>query len=278
MRVLSLTFTYSWLLANLAGASPAGQLSRRDTSKTISTYLSGVSLNVPQTDAAAALPAITTVSADWNVPWIQRGHLDLFWPDYRHLLAQWVGIMGQTAQNNGNDGSSPFLQAGTATMLNGDGDTTVYAWYEWYPARSHRVTDLDVKPGDDMHVEVKVYTPTTGHVYMKNLRTGQEHDADVTADKPEEADFQIWTGDGTAHFLLEWQVAQNDRAEVPVFNNVTFSNILALDRSAKAFDLSTGTGDYYDMTDANRNVAKSQEIDGKSLVVYSPDGKTWVPS
>lgn len=110
-----------------------------------------------------------------------------------------------------------------------------------------------------------------------NQHTGQEYEKDVTADSPQDPEFLICLGYGTAQFFQEWVIA-DDRTELPVFNNVTFTNIEAIDRRSGHFDLGTGTQDYWNMIDAGRPVALPEEIDSSSFVVYSPEGSTWTPS
>ncbi|KAI2637599.1 hypothetical protein GGS26DRAFT_587971 [Hypomontagnella submonticulosa] len=61
---------------------------------------------------AMTSPAVRTVSAEWNVPWIKvRDGLDLSNLENRHSLAQWVGIIGFECRNSS---WFPFLRAGTA--------------------------------------------------------------------------------------------------------------------------------------------------------------------
>ncbi|KAI1374906.1 concanavalin A-like lectin/glucanase [Hypoxylon crocopeplum] len=267
MYLPSLAHAFFWLLAI-------------STRAYVCPFLGGAVIDVDQVEGTgngASQPAIRTVSAEWNVPWTKANpHADLKDSGNRHSLAQWVGILGNMCDNSS---WYPFLQAGTATQIDENGATTVNAWVEWFPAGAHVIPEqnMTVSPGDQMRVEVNVYTHITGHVSMKNLRTGQEYEADVKADSPEDPRFQICLGYGTAQFFQEWVIA-NDRGDLPVFNNITFTNVQARDRRGKAFDFSTGRKDYWNMTtDVGEHVAIPHEIDSKTFVIYSPKGGDWGP-
>ncbi|KAL7621283.1 hypothetical protein AAE478_008602 [Parahypoxylon ruwenzoriense] len=279
MRPLRFVFACLWFLAAISSASPGGRAFGFGVDEYTCSFLGGAVINVDQEEAAkaATLPAIRTVSAEWNVPWMKiPGGTDLSDPDNQHSLAQWVGILG-----NACDDKSwyPFLQAGTAIGVNEYGTTTAYAWVEWFPAESHSIPqeNVTVGPGDQVRVTIDVYTRITGHVSIQNLNTGREYAADVKADSPEDPRFHICLGYGTAQFFQEWVIA-NDRAGLPVFNNVTFTNVAALDRRGKYFDLGMGTQDYWNMTAADKDVAIPEDIDEKSFVIYSPEGRAWSPA
>ncbi|KAI1392264.1 concanavalin A-like lectin/glucanase [Hypoxylon trugodes] len=276
----SLILLCIWVFAAFSGASsgearPFGL----GVDKYVCTYLGGAVINVEQvndTGTVAKLPAVRTVFAEWNVPWLKvPSGLNLSDPNNRHSLAQWVGILGG---NCDEPGWFPFLQAGTAIDMDEKGVTEANAWVEWFPAGAHTIPNenMTINPGDQILTTIDVYTRTTGHVHMKNIRTGQEYETNVTADSPDDPQYQICLGKGTGQFFQEWTIA-NDRADVPVFNNVTFVGVGAIDRHGKAFDFSTGTGDYWNMTDSGRQVAIPEGTGQKSFVVYSPEGRMWIP-
>ncbi|KAI1779399.1 concanavalin A-like lectin/glucanase [Hypoxylon cercidicola] len=279
-HLLGFVLACFWLLTTLALASPDRNVSSSvGVSKYSSSFLGGavININQPQSPGKASVPAIRTVSAEWNVPWMKAPpDADLSNPNNRHKMAQWVGILGNACDDKN---WSPFLQAGTATDIDENGITTAYAWVEWFPAGSHNIPSdaFTINPGDQIRVIVNVYTRTMGHVYMMNLRTGQEYEKDVIADSPQDPKFLICLGSGTAQFFQEWVIA-NDRAELPVFNNVTFANVEAVDRRGGRFDFNTETRDYWNMVDADRLVAVPEGINSNSFVVYSPEGSSWTPS
>ncbi|KAI1473683.1 hypothetical protein F4774DRAFT_403595 [Daldinia eschscholtzii] len=86
--------------------------------KYVCSFLGGAVINIKQTETTREvdkLPAIRTVSAEWNVPWIKApDNASLSDSDKRHSLAQWVGIMGDDCDNVN---WYPFLQAGTVVEV-----------------------------------------------------------------------------------------------------------------------------------------------------------------
>lgn len=194
MYLSTLACLYLWLLAAIAHAAPGGKIPiDSGAEKNVCSFLGGTVMNIKQTDNAQGTtkePAIRTVSAGWNVPWMKaRPGVDLQRPENRHLLAQWVGILGNACDKRD---WYPFLQAGTAIkvciwaaetrnlrdlrswanlkcnqkQMDEKGTTTAYAWVEWFPAASHSIPTekFIVNPGDRIRVVVDVYTRITGHV------------------------------------------------------------------------------------------------------------------
>ncbi|KAI0169741.1 concanavalin A-like lectin/glucanase [Hypoxylon sp. FL1284] len=278
MKFLGVVLPYFSLLVAIALASPGDEISYNfSVDKYTSSFLGGALINVNQAQEAPELPAISTVSGEWNVPWMRAPPgADPSNVDNHHKMAQWTGILGNACDDKA---WSPFLQAGTATETDSNGTTTAFAWVEWFPASSHNIPSdvFLVSPGDRMRVVTDVYTRTTGHVYMKNLRTSQEYEEDVTADSPRDPKFLICLGYGTAQFFQEWVIG-DDRSELPVFNNVTFTNVETRDRRGTRFDLGTGSHDYWNMTDGDRAVAIPVEVASNVFVIYSPEGSVWEPA
>jgi Peptidase A4 family len=80
----------------------------------------------------------------------------------------WVGIDGY----NSND----VLQAGSESdalcnIL--QRESSYYAWFEWWPNSSTRLTNLPVSAGNDMFVEIWNTTSKEGFAYIANLTTNQ---------------------------------------------------------------------------------------------------------
>ncbi|KAI5867764.1 concanavalin A-like lectin/glucanase [Durotheca rogersii] len=306
MKILKFVLTATWGLAAAAASSLGGRATSPGADKYFSPFLGGAVIDVQQEPPIVPTlpspggvgvtlgkpiepqrPAIRTASARWNVPWMQVPRdVDLGDPKNRHVLAQWVGILGNACANAS---WYPFLQAGTATGMGEHGNATAYAWVEWFPAGMHPIPpeNMTVVPGDQIRVAVDVYTRVTGHVSMQNLRTGQTYDIAMTADSPSEPSFQICLGHGTALFFQEWALFGDDHRYhhgPPVFENVTFADISAVDHRGHCFDLGADARDYWNMTVTaddgtaeDEGVAVPHQIDTKTFVIYSPTGKSWVP-
>lgn len=92
-------------------------------------------------------------------------------------------------------------------------------------------------------------------------------------------------GNGTAWFIDEWVLGvpgaapDSQRRYLPVFENVTFSDVEARGRLGRRFDLSSPSADYWNMTQrgTGKYVAVSEPRDRDSFVLYSPEGKGWEP-
>ncbi|OTA75202.1 hypothetical protein M434DRAFT_39110 [Hypoxylon sp. CO27-5] len=274
MQLCVLTLLYSSFLASLSEASPrGGGLFVRDGGRSDSSFLAGVGVNIDAVKnvggTTTALPAISNVSAEWNVPFVDVKN------GRNRTLYQFTGIQGNDCVD---DGMRPAFLAGTAVRRSVDNDTIAWAWYQWYPGPVHSQY-LEVNPGDQIHVAVSVKTPNSGYMYLKNMRTGIVFDSDMDPDDPEDTTAHICLGQGTAGFAQKWVIqAKYDTQIVPIFQNVTFSNIMALDRGGKSYDLSAGDVDYWSLVNEGKQVEIPEQIDGKSFVIYSPEGEAWDPS
>lgn len=71
----------------------------------------------------------------------------------------------------------------------------------------------------------------------------------------------------------------SERTALPLFDNVTFSGVEARSRGGERFDLGGPEADFWNMTQARtgRAVAVAEPRARDRFVVYSPDGKGWVP-
>jgi hypothetical protein len=96
-------------------------------------YVAETSLSSPQNGS------VTDVQGSWVVPSANT--------PLNSLAGFWVGIDGYY------DNASTVEQIGTACVVNPDGSTTYYAWYEMYPALAVTINDT-VSPGDLMSAEV----------------------------------------------------------------------------------------------------------------------------
>jgi hypothetical protein len=93
-----------------------------------------------------------------------------------YYASEWVGIDGW--------GSSDVLQAGTETQITQVlwfTITSVYTWWEWFPAGEVAITNLPVSPGDVMYCLICVNSATSATVYFSNQATGVSTNFTITA-------------------------------------------------------------------------------------------------
>lgn len=92
-------------------------------------------------------------------------------------------------------------------------------------------------------------------------------------------------GNGTAWFIDEWVLGvpgakpDRERTYLPVFDNVTFSDVEARSRLGARFDLDSPSTDYWNMTQkgTKKPVTVSEPRGSDGFVLYSPEGKAWEP-
>jgi peptidase A4-like protein len=93
-----------------------------------------------------------------------------------YYASEWVGIDGW--------GSADVLQAGTETEVIEVlwfTITSVYAWWEWFPAGEVAITNLPVSAGDVMYCLICVNSATSATVYFSNQSTGISTSFTITA-------------------------------------------------------------------------------------------------
>ncbi len=93
-----------------------------------------------------------------------------------YYASEWVGIDGW--------GSADVLQAGTETEVIEVlwfTITSVYAWWEWFPAGEVAITNLSVSPGDVMYCLICVDSASSATVYFSNQATGVSTSFTITA-------------------------------------------------------------------------------------------------
>jgi hypothetical protein len=113
------------------------------------------------------------VQAEFIVPSVASPTCNGSW----YYSAAWVGIDGFR--------SADVLQAGTEQDVGCNAGqpalTSFYAWYEWYPLSEVVITNLAVKPGQSMFVQVRAISPTSGRAYLQNLNSNQAVTINVPA-------------------------------------------------------------------------------------------------
>lgn len=120
-------------------------------------------------DFAPAGKSFGFVGGQWTVPSPNTA------ADGDYYASEWVGIDGW--------GSGDVLQAGTETHVTKFWlfrSTSVYAWWEWYPAGEVAISNLPVSPGDVMYCLICADTATHATVSFSNQSTGVGTRFDIT--------------------------------------------------------------------------------------------------
>jgi Peptidase A4 family len=163
---------------------------------------------------AAGGDPVTFVRGQWTVPAVVP-------PARDHGLsscATRVGIDGV------GDDSTDILQTGTTQQITYGDSQVTYAWFEWYPAGAHTISDLAVSPGDVMYAVICVYTSTEAAVYLGNLTTSTL----VSFIKDGSAEGGLSVTGASAEWILECPEYQNDDfAILTKFGDVYFDNCFA---------------------------------------------------
>ncbi|MCI4335844.1 MAG: G1 family endopeptidase [Thermoplasmata archaeon] len=94
---------------------------------------------------SASTGSVSMANASWVEPTISKC------PTKTEYAAFWVGIDGYT--------SASVEQTGTDSDCS-HGKAVYYAWYEFYPSPSHRISSLTISPGDVIFASVN-YDSTT---------------------------------------------------------------------------------------------------------------------
>jgi hypothetical protein len=89
--------------------------------------------------------SVSAVNASWIEPSISKC------PTRAEYAAFWVGIDGYS--------STSVEQTGTDSDCS-HGKAVYYAWYEFYPSPSHKITTLTISPGDVIFASVSYSTTT----------------------------------------------------------------------------------------------------------------------
>lgn len=144
--------------------------------------------------------SVTDVRGSWVVPQVVGGC-----PSTNQYASFWVGIDGYS--------SSTVEQTGTDSDCQG-GVPVYYAWYEFYPKPSFRISGLSVSPGDVISAEVKytggkftasIHDVTTGQAFSKSVKVSAHRtSAEWIAEAPSSSGGVLPLADfGTVNFGLD---------------------------------------------------------------------------
>ncbi len=136
--------------------------------------------------------------------------------------SSWVGI-------DGTFGSNDVLQAGIEQRVDGNGNPSYVAWYEWYapsqsgsPAYIYQVNipNFLVSPGQTVFCSVQYVGTTAGQVSFANETTGQYFS--ITLAPPPGATFS----GNAAEWIMEAPDGGLPKSSLPIFTPVVFTTAL----------------------------------------------------
>ncbi len=141
-----------------------------------------------------------SISGDWTVPTAtQHASADEFSSD-------WIGIGGGCIDAGCTVGDSTLIQTGTEQDVS-SGTATYGAWWELIPGPSIAITNMTVRPGDQMHADISevVAGANLWTITLRNVTRNQTFTQTVpytsthaTAEWIEETPLIIGTGAGFA--------------------------------------------------------------------------------
>jgi len=125
-----------------------------DNSAVTSTNWSGYAVT-------GASGSITKVNGSWIVPAVSCPASGTLYSSH------WVGIDGFTSKTVEQTGTDSDCSKGVPQY---------YAWYEFYPSPSHKISGMSVSPGDKI-VAVVTYTSGAFYVFITDFSTGSTFSA-----------------------------------------------------------------------------------------------------
>jgi hypothetical protein len=179
----------------------------------LSTNWSGVLVHPPGGDS------IRWVTAQWNVPFVSPSANDGL-----ESADCWIGIDGW-----GPEGSHDVAQAGVecTTRRNGNEvEVDCYAWFEWWPAAEHKITNFPVSPGDSVGVTICAENGFRGEitvvrVFFANTTKGISTSFEVESPQ----DYSL--SGLMAEFIVETPMLDSVNIGLPIYTDVLFTDAMA---------------------------------------------------
>lgn len=165
-----------------------------------------------------------------------------------YTASAWIGIDGAYC-----DGG--LWQAGVDSIVEKNGDTSFYAWYEWYPAATQVIDIGTISAGDSISVSISAASTTQGTVVLENNTTGKKFSKTVTS-----SDALCL---GAVEWIMEDVTFDDDKTGLANFGTCTFTN--AAFTSSKTESLSSAT--IYDIVDDKSETLTSSKVTSNSVVV-----------
>jgi hypothetical protein len=142
----------------------------------------------------------TAITGNWTVPTATQ-HTSGQAED----SADWIGIGGGCVDANCAVGDSTLIQTGTEQDVASNGSASYDAWYELVPAPEFEITNMTVKPGDQMHASISQAAPEVWDVTIQDVTQNESYSTTVpypstmdTAEWIEETPLEIGTDAGFA--------------------------------------------------------------------------------
>jgi len=174
--------------------------------------------------------------------------------------SSWVGI-------DGSFGSNDVLQAGIEQRVDGAGNASYVAWFEWFaPAQQGspsyiyqtNIPNFPVSPGQEIYCSVQyINNKAAGHLYLANNTTGQY--ASFTLAPPPGASFS----GNCVEWIMEAPDGGEPVAALPAFTPVVFSGALGCSVTSVA---DPKNGDYFNITNGTQ-VLTSAELAEASVTI-----------
>ncbi|KAK7749685.1 hypothetical protein SLS53_000264 [Cytospora paraplurivora] len=167
-----------------------------------------------------------------------------------YTASAWVGL-------SGDSDCGGLWQAGVDSIVESSGETSFYAWYEWYPADTEVIDIGDLSAGDVITVNVTASSSTKGSVVLENTTTGKKFSKTVTS-----SDKLCLTD---AEWILEDVTFEDDTTGLADFDSVTFSDVSYVEGGSTSSSISNA--DIMDIEDDKNNKLTSSKVSGDTVVV-----------
>jgi Peptidase A4 family len=166
--------------------------------------------------------------------------------------SSWVGI-------DGFFGTNDVLQAGIQQKVDGVGNASYVAWYEWFVQGADpnqfpyiyqiNIPNFPVAPGQTIYCSVQyVGNNTAGQLYLANDSTGENFS--ITLAPPTDATFN----GSDAEWIMEAPDGGEPFSALPSFSPVQFTTALACNNSTIANPLN---GDYVNVVNGNQTLTEA---------------------
>jgi hypothetical protein len=177
----------------------------------------------------------TSVTGNWTVPTATQ-HTSGQAED----SADWIGIGGGCVDAGCDVGDNTLIQTGTEQDVAANGSATYDAWYELVPAPELQITNMKVKPGDQMHASISQSAPEVWAITIQDVTENETYSTTLpysstmdTAEWIEETPLEIGTNAGFAAL---------PNLTNPAFNSATVNGANPNLKSSEEMQLTDSSG------------------------------------